>query len=112
MQLTHPPTKQLYLNTMYDFERCIEGVATGITIKTLIQGCISLHNEGTFIILSTGYGEELAVLAKTVDEITGYEMLKILDSEYEDLGDGLFIRPSRKWEIRLRIGACRPWLHV
>jgi hypothetical protein len=49
--------------------------------------------------LSTGYGEKLAVLAKTVDEITGYEMLKILESEYEDLDDGLFIRPSTNWEM-------------
>ena len=92
MQLAHPPIKQLYLKTIS--ERRIEGAASGITIETLVQECIDHHNGGTFIILSTGYGEKLAVLAKTVDEITGYEMLKILDSEYEELDGDLFIKPS------------------
>lgn len=34
------------------------------------------------------------VLAKTVDEITGYEMLETLDSKFEALHEALFLKPK------------------
>lgn len=44
----------------------------------------------------------MALLAKTVDEVTGYEMLPILDSDLDELDDDLFVKDEESGKPTFR----------
>ena len=98
MLLTHPPVKELLLVTGFGNFVTV-GLEQGIvTVEGLIEASI-----GSKQWKKAGYvscrlhvglteGQRFALLARTVDEITGYEMLEILDSKLEALPEGLLLK--------------------
>lgn len=95
MLLTQPPMKDLNLRTP---ENKIEitGFCKGnLTICKLIKGFLAKSevNYGAYSeVIEFQGGHKFALLAKTVDEITGYEMLEILASDPDKLDPNLFIK--------------------
>lgn len=94
MQLTHPPIKELCLTSFHDLERRVGGAPVGITIERLIRDSIGHHDHMDSRNLVTYSQERLEVLAKTVDEIIGFEMLYILDSDLDEFEKELFLEQS------------------
>ena len=98
MLFTHPPMKLVYRAHRGNFKPT-EPKKSALTIKTLIRDCIGDQGRNTTARYNLPHvgligGNSILLLARTVDEITGYEMLEILDSELEALDKKLFLQPE------------------
>lgn len=109
MQLTHPPLDRAYCDYSSYGIACVGSGKHTVTIGKLIEDnlfhvrqWVGKRDVPTSSNLQGGH--RIAVLAKMVDEITGHEMLAILDSDMEKLDDNLFVMDhfSRKATFRVQ----------
>lgn len=95
MLLTRPPIKNLHYHLPYGHAVSVRSPGGRITTGDIFDGSSITRNDCK---QSSSRADDLcgkhriALLSKTADEITGYGMLAILDSDFENIDSELFLK--------------------